>query len=136
VIKSVNFAENLTMKKDLEDREDIRLLIGSFYERVRRDEMIGPIFNDVAKVDWEHHLPIMYDFWEDVLFQAGKYTGNPMRVHKELNEKFPLEKAHFDRWLQIFRETLDEYFEGAVTERARQRALSIATMIRIKTNLG
>jgi len=124
------------MKKDLENREDIRLLIDSFYTRVRKDELIGPIFNEVAKVDWEHHLPIMYDFWEGVLFQAGNYTGNPMRVHKQLHALFPLEQAHFDRWLQIFRETLDEHFEGPVAERARQRALSIATMIRIKTSQG
>ncbi|MBN9384407.1 MAG: group III truncated hemoglobin [Chitinophagaceae bacterium] len=124
------------MKNDLKDREDIRRLIDAFYTRVRRDELIGPIFNDVAKVDWEHHLPIMYDFWEGVLFHSGGYAGNPMRVHKQLNEIFPLEQAHFDRWLQIFRETLDEHFEGAVAEQARQRALSIATMIRIKTMQG
>jgi len=124
------------MKRDLENREDIRLLIDSFYTRVRHDELIGPIFNDVAKVDWEHHLPVMYDFWEGVLFQSANYTGNPMRIHKQLNEKFPLEQEHFERWLQIFRETLDEHFEGPVAERARQRALSIATMIRIKTSQG
>lgn len=124
------------MKNDLKDREDVRLLIDAFYTRVRKDELIGPIFNDVAKVDWEHHLPVMYDFWEGVLFQAGNYAGNPMRVHKQLNEKFPLEQVHFDRWLQIFRETLDEHFEGPVAEQARQRALSIATMIRIKTMQG
>ena len=121
------------MKKDLEGRDDIRLLIGSFYTKVRRDELIGPIFSEVAKVDWDDHLPVMYDFWEGILFQTGNYAGNPMRVHKQLHDKFPLEQAHFDRWLNIFRETLDEHFEGPVTEQARQRALSIATMIRLKT---
>jgi hemoglobin len=121
------------MKKDLEGREDIRLLIGSFYTKVRQDELIGPIFNEVAKVDWEHHLPIMYDFWEGILFHTGGYAGNPMKVHRQLHEKFPLEQIHFERWLKIFRETLDEHFEGPVTEQAKQRALSIATMIRLKT---
>ena len=121
------------MKRDLKDREDIKVLIDAFYTRVRQDELIGPIFNEVAKVDWAHHLPVMYDFWEGVLFQTGNYSGNPMRIHKQLNEKFPLKQKHFDRWLQIFRETLAEHFEGPVAEQARQRALSIATMIRIKT---
>jgi len=121
------------MKRDLEGKEDIRQLIDDFYTKVRRDELIGPIFSEVAKVDWDHHLPVMYDFWEGVLFHTGNYTGNPMRVHKQLHEKFPLEQVHFDRWLQIFRETLDERFEGPVAEQARQRALSIATMIRLKT---
>jgi hemoglobin len=120
------------MTKDLEGKEDIRQLIGSFYVKVRQDELIGPIFSEVAKVDWDHHLPVMYDFWEGVLFHTGNYAGNPMRVHKQLHEKFPLEQAHFDRWLKIFRETLDEHFEGPVAEQARQRALSIATMIRLK----
>jgi len=124
------------MKKDLENREDIRLLIDSFYTRVRQDELIGPIFNDVAKVDWEHHLPIMYNFWEGVLFHTGSYAGNPMRVHKQLNELFPLEQEHFDRWLHIFRGMVDEHFEGPVAEQAKQRALSIATMIRIKIKQG
>jgi hemoglobin len=132
-VENGNLRKKQTMKKDLEGREDIQLLIDSFYIKVRQDELIGPIFNDVAKVDWTHHLPVMYDFWEGVLFHKGGYAGNPMRVHKQLNERFPLEQVHFDRWLSIFRHTLDELFEGPVTEQARQRALSIATMIRIKT---
>ena len=122
----------MSMKKDISGPEDIRNLVDSFYEKVRRDPALGPIFNDIAQVDWEHHLPKMYAFWGNVLLQKGEYNGNPMATHLELNALTPLTKAHFDRWLQLFRETIDEHFEGDVAERARQRSLSIATIMQMK----
>src|SRR6185437_7589957 len=88
--------------------------------------------NHVAQVDWEHHLPKMYGFWGNVLLQKGDYSGNPMAIHLELNALTPLTKAHFDRWLQLFRETIDEHFDGEVAEQARQRSLSIATIMQMK----
>lgn len=120
------------MKNDIADRKDIQLLIDTFYEKVRRDDTIGYIFNDVAKVDWPHHLPRMYDFWENIAFQTGNYTGNPMPVHIQLHQQTPLNAAHFERWLQLFTGTADELFAGNKTELVKQRALSIATMMRIK----
>ena len=120
------------MKRDIANREDIRLLIGSFYAKVRGDSVIGYFFNEVAKVDWEHHLPVMYDFWEGILFQKTGYTGNPMLVHTLLNQKSPLRKEHFDRWKELFLETIAEHFEGEKADLAAQRALSIANLIEIK----
>jgi len=122
------------MKTDIKDRTDIALMVNSFYEKVKKDETIGYIFNDVAKVDWDHHLPIMYDFWEGIIFQTGNYEGNPMRVHINLNQVTPLQPAHFARWKQLFLETVNELFEGEKAELARQRAVSIATMMEIKTS--
>ena len=119
-------------KKDIENREDVQQLIDSFYAKVRADDAIGYIFNEVARVDWEHHLPIMYAFWEGVLFQKPGYTGNPIQVHARLNQQIPLEKEHFERWKKLFMETIGEHFEGENAERARQRAISIATMIQLK----
>jgi len=121
------------MKTDIKNRADIIRLINSFYEKVKKDETIGYIFNDVVKVDWDHHLPIMYDFWEGVIFQTGNYEGNPMRVHLNLNERTPLQPAHFASWKKLFIETVNELFEGDKAELARQRAVSIATMMEIKT---
>lgn len=120
------------MKRDITNRKDIQLLVDTFYEKVRRDDTIGYIFNEVAKVDWPHHLPIMYDFWENIAFQTGGYSGNPMPVHMQLHQQTPLTAAHFERWLQLFTGTADELFEGNKTELVKQRALSIATMMRIK----
>ncbi len=120
------------MKKDIENRTDIELLINSFYDKVRADDVIGYIFNDIAKVDWPHHMPIMYDFWEGVIFYTGNYSGNTMKVHKDLNKKEPLTPEHFKRWLQLFTSTVNELFKGDKAELAKQRALSIATSIQIK----
>jgi hemoglobin len=99
---------------------------------VRADETIGYLFNEVAQVNWEQHLPRMYDFWENILFQTGSFKGNPMAAHVQLHQKSPLSAAHFDRWQQLFIATVDELFEGDMAELIKQRALSIATMIRIK----
>lgn len=120
------------MKKDIQNRSDIQLLIDTFYSKVRVDDQIAYLFNDVAKVDWEHHLPRMYDFWEDVVFQAGRFTGNPMTVHMQLNQRSPLLKEHFTRWLLLFTGTVDELFEGNNAELVKQRAHSIATIMQVK----
>ncbi|MDO6430566.1 group III truncated hemoglobin [Flavitalea sp. BT771] len=120
------------MKRDIENKEDIRELIDAFYEKVRNDVVIGPIFNDVVKVDWKHHLPVMYDFWENVLFQTGGYTGNPMVTHMQLHQRHPLSGVHFDQWIRLFTRTVDELFEGRNAEIARQRAMSIARLMQVR----
>lgn len=120
------------MKQELASRADIELLVQTFYDKVKADPLIGPIFNDVAKVNWQAHLPVMYDFWENTIFFTGNYSGNPMQVHMQLNERFPLNESHFSRWIRLFLLTTDELFEGDKAELAKQRAYSIATMMRIK----
>ena len=120
------------MKHDIQTKEDIKLLVDTFYDKVKKDAVIGYLFNEVAKVNWEHHLPRMYEFWENVLFQTGSFTGNPMIAHTQLHQKSPLSPEHFGRWQQLFLETINELFEGEYAELARQRAVSIATMMRIK----
>jgi len=119
-------------RKDITQRKDIERLVNEFYERVKLDQTIGPIFSEVAHVNWDKHLPVMYDFWENIIFQTGNYTGNPMSAHFKIHEKHPFTKAHFTRWLAIFQETLNDCFEGPNTELARQRSLSIATVMEIK----
>ncbi len=119
-------------RKDITQRKDIELLVNEFYERVKQDQTIGPIFSDVANVNWDKHIPVMYDFWENIIFQTGNYTGNPMSAHFKIHEKHPFTKAHFTSWLAIFQETLNDCFQGPNTELARQRALSIATVMEIK----
>ncbi len=120
------------MKKDIENRADIELLVRSFYDKVKADDTIGYIFNDIAKVNWEKHFPVMFDFWENVLFYTGGYEGNPMIIHQHINRVVPLTRAHFDRWNELFVKTVDELFEGNNAMLAKQRALSIATVMQIK----
>ena len=119
-------------KTDIRNRGDITILINAFYDKVKTDPVIGHFFTQVAQVNWEKHLPIIYDFWENILFYTGGYSSNPMMVHQALHRRSPLESAHFERWLTLFRETADELFEGEKTNLIKERALSIATVLQIK----
>lgn len=120
------------MKKDITTRKDIELLVSEFYNKVKQDSAIGFIFADIAKVNWEKHLPVMYDFFENMLFYTGTYSGNPMEIHKHVHRMFPLTAAHFDQWNHLFSTTVDEFFEGEMAEQAKQRAKSISTVMQIK----
>lgn len=120
------------MKKDLSNRKDIETLITAFYEKVKQDSTIGYIFNDVAKVNWEKHLPVMFNFWENALFYTGTYSGDNMNVHRHLNRMTPLKKEHFEQWNKLFLENVDELFAGPNAELAKQRAISISTVMQIK----
>jgi hemoglobin len=122
----------MLQKKDIENRKDIETLVDSFYQKVIKDRTIGYIFNEVVKLDWEKHIPTMYDFWETTLFHRAIYKGNPMRIHVDLHAKETLKKAHFDQWLLLFNETVDELFQGEKSNLAKTRALSIATVMQIK----
>lgn len=120
------------MKKDIENREDIQLMVDTFYDKVKPDPIIGHIFTDLVKVNWEKHLPVMYDFWENTLFFTGTYEGNPMELHRHLHQAIPLNAAHFNQWIKLFTLTVDELFEGKKAMLAKQRAVSIAGVMQIK----
>jgi hemoglobin len=120
------------MKKDIETNADIRLLVDTFYSKIKRDEVIGHFFTTVVTVNWETHLPVMYRFWDNLVFHTGSYSGNPMAVHVALNKKCHMQRFHFERWLQLWNETTDELFEGEKAFQLKQKALSIATVMQIK----
>jgi len=111
---------------DITTSEDIKHLINSFYEKVKKDDKIGFIFNNVAQVNWEQHLPKMYAFWEFLLLGQESYKGNPFEAHKKLNEKVNLTREHFDQWLNLFHQTVDEHFSGLNAVEAKNRARLIA----------
>ena len=117
------------MKKDIQSRDDIELLVNKFYEKVKADAVIGPLF---SKVNWDKHLPVMYQFWDNAIFFSGGYTGNPLQTHQNIHKMFPFTKDHFDVWLQLFTSTVDEFFAGEKAALAKQRAISIATVMQIK----
>ncbi len=116
----------MTTLGDIESMKDIQLLINSFYHTVKEDDVIGYIFNDIADVNWEHHLPKMYAFWEFLLLGGDQYQGNPLEPHKKLSEKVSLTKEHFDRWVLLFQKNVDELFQGRVAEEAKHKAALIA----------
>ena len=118
--------------KDIESRADIEQLITIFYEKVKLDINIGFIFNDVVKMDWPHHIPVIVDFWETILLDNPLYIKNAMEVHYDLNKKVPLQKQHFDSWLHLFTTTVDELFEGKIAVLAKARAKSIGHLMLFK----
>jgi hemoglobin len=105
---------------------DVRKLVDTFYEKVRADDLIGYIFNDVVKVNWEEHLPKMYAFWDFMLLGAHTFQGNPIEKHYEVHRMEPLKAQHFDRWVLLFQGTIDELFEGPKADEAKFRGFSIA----------
>lgn len=116
---------------DIASRKEVELLVDSFYQKVQQDEIIGYIFNDVAKVNWETHLPKMYEFWEAILFGKKGFTGN-LEVHYKLNKVHPFKEEHFDRWKSLFYSTIDEHFVGEFANLAKQKARSIADLMLFK----
>ena len=122
------------MKKDIHNREGIMLLVDTFYKNVALNKQIGPIFTDVAKVDWSHHLPKMYDLWESILFGKAIYKGNPMLTHFALNEQTPLQTEAFETWKNLFFQTVDDLFVGENADLIKQKAQSIADLMHFKIN--
>ncbi|WP_144958965.1 group III truncated hemoglobin [Gillisia sp. Hel_I_86] len=120
------------MKKDISTREDIQLLVDSFYMQVKEDPTIGYIFNDVAKVDWDKHLPKMYSFWETLLLGKMSFKGNPIQKHMELSKNTEINKVHFDQWLFLWSGTIDAHFEGPIAEEAKTKGKSIAGLMLFK----
>lgn len=117
------------LQHDLTDRADVIRLVDTFYDAVRGDDILGPIFNDTAKVDWSAHLPKMYDFWETVLFGKAAYKGNPLAVHLELAQLTPLGAREFDHWVALFHGIVDTLFAGPSADEAKARASRIATVL-------
>ena len=117
-------------KKDILSLEDVKLLVDTFYGKVREDKLIGPIFDERIQDRWPEHLAKMYTFWQTVLLGEHTYYGSPFPPHAKL----PVEKIHFERWLSLFSETLNELFKGEVAREAIWRANKMAEMFQFKIN--
>jgi hemoglobin len=116
------------VKKDILQRADVQILVDKFYEKVNSDDLLGPVF---SHVDWSGHLPVMYDFWSSLILGDQTYRGNPLQKHVPL----PIKNQHFDRWLLLFKETVDEHFDGQKAEEVKMRAESIASIFQHKLGL-
>ena len=118
--------------RDIESRDDVVRLVDAFYARATTDPVIGHLFTEVARLDLEAHLPVMYDFWETLLLGVRTYRGNAMQKHVELHRKSPLGPEHFERWLALFMETVDGLFAGERARTAREKAAYIARSMQIR----
>ena len=117
------------MKNDIKHKADIETFVNGFYDKVRRDDMLAPVFaSRIADAAWPEHLQRMYAFWNAILFAETGFRGNPMQKHLSL----PVGTKHFDRWLLLFQQTIDENFSGPKAEEAKLRAGSIAGIMNFK----
>lgn len=118
------------MKISILHLQDVKQLVDTFYEKVQRDEMLGPIFNAVIQDRWPEHLDKMYRFWQTILLEEHTYYGSPFPPHAKL----PIEKIHFERWLTLFYDNIDQQFEGEKADEAKWRATKMAEMFEVKIN--
>jgi hemoglobin len=121
-------------RADLRDRTDVERMVERFYRRCFADDLLGPVFTDVARLDLPAHLPVMCDFWETVLFRTGAYRRNAYTVHAALHGRRELDPGGltgpmFQRWLAIWCANVDELYTGPLAERAKLQAGRIAASI-------
>ena len=117
--------------RDIVTEADVRLIVDQFYGAIREDVLLNPIFTDVAGVDWAHHLPKMYAFWNGLILGLPGYTGAPFPPHAVL----PVGREHFVRWLELFHATVDLHFSGIRAQRAKDAAASIAHTFAMRLGL-
>ena len=119
----------IQLMNEIESRKDIEGLVTTFYSKIRKDELLGPIFNHHIKADqWPAHLEKLTDFWEANLFGTARFTGNPSEKHFNVDrtQNYSIEQKHFGKWLQLWFETINEQFEGANATKAKEAARRMA----------
>lgn len=121
---------------DIKTPEDIKLLVDSFYDKVKADPVIGYIFNEIIGDDWSQHLPVMYRFWTTVLLAQPGYVGNPIKKHIDLDKKITLKKEHYAQWLQLWKATVDSLYSGPVADDAKYKAENMVNLIDIKVKMA
>lgn len=131
--------------RDIESREDLEFLILEFYKKVREDELLGPFFNSTftSEEAWNHHYPILIDFWEQNLFGKQIFQGNPTLAHHGVDKRFnfAIGKEHFDRWVKLWIANIDTYFLGEIvelskTKLSRLRVGMYEKVLQTRTQLG
>lgn len=122
------------MKNDISSREDLYIIVKEFYIKLLDNNVLFHFFEKFQnKNTLEKHLGILVDFWDNILFYSGTYNKNAMQPHVMLHKKKPFAKQHFEIWLKLFNQSVDENFSGINANTIKTRALSIATIMRIKT---
>lgn len=116
--------------KEIHSREDLKFLVAEFYKKVRSNNEIGDFFNKTIK-DWPEHIEKLTDFWETNLFFVPKYKGNPLTIHQKVDQKtaYKINDFHFGIWLNLWYQTIDQYFYGDIADKAKLRARKIGTRL-------
>lgn len=116
-------------RKEITDSNDIRLLVDTFYNRASNDQLLAPIFQ--KRIPDSNHLEPLYTYWQTTLLEEDTDQRIPFPKHADL----PLTHQHFDRWLSLFHQTVDELFIGPLAETAKFRAIRMSEVFRYKMQL-
>lgn len=122
---------NLTIT-DLEAGAPVQVLVNTFYDAARRDPVLGPVFNSIIGDDWSRHLPVMYSFWDSVVFGLGGYKGQAVAKHIDIDRKMPLDAAHFEHWIALWNKTVDSLYAGPNAALAKSKANMMLQLIQFK----
>lgn len=115
-------------QQDILNIEDVKMLVNTFYTKVREDKTLAPVFNERIRDRWPEHLEKMYRFWQTVLLGEHTYFGAPFPPHANL----PVQHFHFEKWVELFHQTVDELFVGEKAEEAKWRGNRMAEMFELK----
>lgn len=130
----IEIKENI--KSDILSKEDIKLIITKFYGKLLKDDTMYPFFEDIIQQnELEHHIEIITNFWNDILFDTITYKNNVLQKHLDKNRLMAFQKEHFSTWVSYFVDTIDTFFKGENADKIKTRAQSIATVIQLKMNL-
>lgn len=116
------------MKRDIENLDDIKLLVNTFYGRIQKNLVLGPIFEEKVGGRWDQHLEKMYRFWQTILFNEHTYSGAPFPPHANL----PIDENHFIIWVRNWTVTVDDFFEGPIADEAKKRGTLMAAIFNSK----
>jgi len=118
------------IESKIESREDVSLLVHTFYSKIRKDDLLGPIFNaHISEEEWPQHLIKLTDFWETNLFGVRKFKGSPTKKHLKVDKNldYTIDQMHFGKWLQLWVETINKLFVGDRADKAIYMARKMAT---------
>ncbi len=116
--------------KEIQNREDVFLLVSTFYKAIRKDELLGPIFNGhISEEQWPAHLEKLTDFWVTALFGVACFKGNPGETHRNVDKNLnhTVDQVHFGKWLQLWFNTIDSLYAGELAQRAKDASRKMAT---------
>ena len=128
----VNKNQMKVVKREIKSREEVSLLVATFYKKVRVNDTLGPFFAKIQ--DWDEHLDRLTTFWESSLFLKTKYFGDPLKAHVKADQEFnhSISEFHFGIWLNLWYQTIDELFVGEVADNAKRRARKMGTFLYLK----
>ena len=115
--------------RDLETRADIHDLVVAFYREIVFDDLLEPVFGEVAEVDWAMHIPKLIDYWCRVLLGQPGYGGTILHAHRHVHDIEPFRVEHFDRWFALWVDAIDQRWAGPTADLAKTRAAQIAAVL-------